>query len=173
MRCNKWANPPKACPLWQKYKSFRQAWRSLCLSQRQAGSSQRVSISLWETQRIWLIVRDMCPGSSPRGTGGQRGGRERGESDVCVSNRWRCVQPLQRNIWSESGVLCRTCTCAHGSWGSVYSFINRVRQSKAQARCTHAKLSISMFIPPSNHKLAVAFSRCFSCHVLLSVTPSS
>lgn len=66
MRCNKWANPPKACPLWQKHKAFRQAWRCLCLSRRQARSSQWVSISLWEKRWIWLIVRDMCPGSSPR-----------------------------------------------------------------------------------------------------------
>lgn len=98
MRCNKWANPPKACPLWQKYKSFRQAWRSLCLSQRQAGSSQRVSISLWETQRIWLIVRDMCPGSSPRGTGGQRGGRERGESDVCEQSLTMCATLTEKHL---------------------------------------------------------------------------
>lgn len=65
MRCNKWANPPKACPLWQKRKTFRQAWRPLCLSRMNAGRSQWISISLWETLWTWLIVRDMSPGSSP------------------------------------------------------------------------------------------------------------
>lgn len=100
MLCNKWANPPKACPLWQKHKALGQAWRSLCLSRRQTGSSQWVSVSLWETPRTWLIVRDMCPRSLA-------GSRElslvgvRGEAVECA----QANQSVQRNICSESGLL--------------------------------------------------------------------
>lgn len=120
MRCNKWANPPKACPLWQKHKAFRQAWRPLCSSPRRTGSSQWVSISLRETLWTWLIVGDVCPGSLTRGAVGQIGGSERGSGcgEFHKQSLTMCTirGGLERNIWSGSGLLCRMCTYYTHIW---------------------------------------------------------
>lgn len=119
MRCNKWANPPKACPLWQKHKAFRQARRCLCLSRRQARSSRRLSISRWEKAWTWRIARDMCPGSSPRVQEVSSVVREQSLTMRAIHGG------LQRNIWSDSGLLCSMRTWPHTDRnvqsGSIYN----------------------------------------------------
>lgn len=62
MRCNKWANPPKACPIWQKHKTFRQAWWLLWVERRPEDHSESPSAS--GRHWTWLIVRDGSPASS-------------------------------------------------------------------------------------------------------------
>lgn len=118
MRCNKWANPPKACPLWQKHKAFRQAWRSLCL--RQAGSLQWVSVSLWETPSSWLIVRDTCPVSSP---GVQEVNLVGTRESVCGES----------NVRKRSPAMC----AIHGGGGAYRGTSGQNQVGCAAWACTH------------------------------------
>lgn len=131
MRCNKWTNPPKARPLWQKREAFRQARRCLCLSRRQAWSSQRVSVSLREGKKkpqTWLIVGDVCPAPPPRvqgvslvGAGAKRSAcgesnvRKRAVADSMCSSRGLTGKHLVR----IRSVLQHVHSYTHG-WKQVY-----------------------------------------------------
>lgn len=183
MRCNKCANPPKACPLWQKHKAFRQARRCLCLSRRRAGSSQRVSVSLRETPWTWLIVRDMCPGSPPReqevSSEGARGDVV-AEGPSCTSSDGRCVRSMgaYREASGQNQVCCaaraHVCTWMETHRLSLFIqqhtnctviircciyvnkcifFVSLKTQAAARTRSLSDKLSISPFSPPSNPEL--------------------
>lgn len=167
MRCNKWANPPKARPLWQKHEAFRQARRCLCLSRRQAWSSQRVSVSLREKKTKNKKKTDMTdsrrrvpqlPLPGCRGSAWwereQRGALV--ESRTCASERWltACAVHggLRGNIWSESGLFCSTCVHVHMDGSSLFAESLSCRNLDLQKKKTflsYLHVNQTLKLPPS------------------------
>lgn len=78
MRCNKWANPLKACPLWQKHKAFRQAQRHLCMRKDGRVCARGKLVDMSDSERREFQVS--CP--EPVGEAGLWAGE---------SQCWRCM----------------------------------------------------------------------------------
>lgn len=74
--------------------------------------------------------RRHVPWLPSQGAGGQLGGseRRRGCGEPIAHELWltMCVihGSLQRNIWSESGLLCSMCTCVHMDGNTQGQFIH-------------------------------------------------
>lgn len=129
MRCNKWANPTKSRPLWQKHKASRRARGPFVWVRWRQGDTQWVSLGLWETLWTWAIVTDTCPGSSPWVHEVSLWERE-GKCGTCTNNRWQCVQPVEayRGTSGPNRACCGACIhtwMGTRSWGNYWGLFFR------------------------------------------------